>query len=56
MPAVAERVGPGGAPPPGSGPVDLTGFVRVYDGDTFEALIDGKRARIGLAGINAPQP
>ena len=53
-PAGAQRVGPGGAPPVGSGPVDVTGFVRVIDGDTIEAYIGGKRAGIGLIGLDAP--
>ena len=53
-PAAAQRVEPGGAPPPGSGPVETRGFVRVIDGDTVEALVRGKRVGIGLAGIDAP--
>src|SRR5215208_741744 len=52
--AVAERVPPGGAPRPGSGPKDVTGFVRVIKGDTFEAYVDGQRSAIGIVGIEAP--
>src|SRR4051794_12007318 len=54
-PTDAQRVGPGGAPPPGSGPVDLRGFLRVADGDTFEAYINGQQVLVGVAGIEAPQ-
>ena len=50
----AQRVGPGGAPPPGSGPAEVTGFVRVIDGETIETLVDGKLVGIGLIGIEAP--
>jgi hypothetical protein len=47
-------VEPGGAPPPGSGPVDVSSFVRVIDGDTIEAYLGGTRAGIGLIGVDAP--
>ncbi len=48
-------IGPGGAPPAGSGPVDIAGFVRGIDGDTMETWIDGSRVGIGLIGINVPE-
>lgn len=51
----AQRVGPGGAPLPGSGSVDIRGFLRVADGDTFEARINGQQVLVGLAGVTAPQ-
>jgi glucose/arabinose dehydrogenase/N-acetylneuraminic acid mutarotase/endonuclease YncB( thermonuclease family) len=41
------------APPPGSGTINLTGFVRVIDGDTLETRLDGKLVGIGLIGIRA---
>ncbi|MBA2452954.1 MAG: hypothetical protein H0V47_07265 [Chloroflexia bacterium] len=49
-----ERVGPGGPPVPGTGPVDTTSFVRVIDGNTVETWLAGSRAGIGLIGITAP--
>jgi glucose/arabinose dehydrogenase/endonuclease YncB( thermonuclease family) len=52
--ADAQRLPPGGAPPPGSGPKDVDGFVRVISGDTIEAYVDGQRTGIGLIGIEAP--
>ncbi|OFW17193.1 MAG: hypothetical protein A3F70_09800 [Acidobacteria bacterium RIFCSPLOWO2_12_FULL_67_14] len=42
------------APPPGSGPVHFSGFVRVIDGDTFEVYINGHQTGIGIIGIKAP--
>jgi endonuclease YncB( thermonuclease family) len=42
------------APPPGSGPVDFSGFVRVIDGDTFELYISGRRTGVGIIGIRVP--
>jgi len=54
-PAGAQRVEPGGAPPAGSGPIDVSGFVRVIDGDTVEAYLGGKRVGIGLIGVDAPR-
>ena len=51
LPTVAA----GGAPPPGSGPVDVKGFVRVIDGDTADVWISGNEAAIGAIGIAAPQ-
>jgi endonuclease YncB( thermonuclease family) len=43
------------APPPGSGPIDFGGFVRVIDGDTFEVYIDGHQSGIGIVGIRSAQ-
>jgi endonuclease YncB( thermonuclease family) len=42
------------APPRGSGEVQITGFVRVIDGDTLEIYVNGKRTGVGLIGIKAP--
>ena len=42
------------APPPGSGSFDLEGFVRVIDGDTLEAYINGRQSGIGIIGIRVP--
>jgi endonuclease YncB( thermonuclease family) len=42
------------APPPGSGPIDFRGFVRVIDGDSFEVYINGHQTGIGLIGITVP--
>jgi endonuclease YncB( thermonuclease family) len=39
------------APPPGSGPFDISGFVRVIDGDTVELYIEGHRTGVGIIGI-----
>src|SRR6185436_12613298 len=53
-PIVAQRVGPGGAPPQSTKPIDLQGPIRVIDGNTIETWIDGKRVGIGLVGVEAP--
>lgn len=45
-------LGPGGAPPAGSGPVDIAGFTRGIDGHTLETWIDGAQVGIGLIGID----
>src|SRR4029434_123368 len=42
------------APPPGSGSVHFTGFVRVIDGDTLEVYINGHQTGCGIIGIKAP--
>jgi endonuclease YncB( thermonuclease family) len=42
------------APPPGSGPIDFSGFVRVIDGDTVEMYIEGNRTGVGIVGIRTP--
>jgi endonuclease YncB( thermonuclease family) len=39
------------APPKGSGTIEVTGPVRVIDGDTFEVYIDGRQMAIGIIGI-----
>src|SRR5947209_7032866 len=44
----------GGAPPAGSGPVDLSGPIRVIDGNTIETRINGNQVGIGIIGITAP--
>ncbi|MQA28759.1 MAG: hypothetical protein GEU82_02820 [Luteitalea sp.] len=41
------------APPRGSGAVEITGPVRVIDGDTFEVYINGRQTAIGIIGIKA---
>ncbi len=54
-PAVPARaVGPGGAPPAGSGAVDVTGFIRIIEGDTVEIRIEGRQVGVGFVGIQAP--
>jgi endonuclease YncB( thermonuclease family) len=50
----AHAAGPGGAPPPGSGPVDVTGFIRVIEADTVEIRIEGRQVGVGFVGIEAP--
>ncbi|MGH3116802.1 MAG: PQQ-dependent sugar dehydrogenase, partial [Gaiellales bacterium] len=35
--------------------IDFKGFVRVIDGDTIEVRLNGRRAGIAIAGIDAPQ-
>ncbi len=47
-----EVLGPGGAPPAGSGPVDVAGFTRGIDGHTLETWIDGAQVGIGLIGVD----
>jgi endonuclease YncB( thermonuclease family) len=42
------------APPPGSGPIDFKGFVRVIDGDSVEIYVNGSRIGIGIVGIRTP--
>jgi endonuclease YncB( thermonuclease family) len=46
---------PGGAPPPGSGPLVIEGFVRAALGDTIDARTPYGRALIGVIGIQAPR-
>lgn len=43
------------APPKGSGPIDITGPVRVIDGDTIEVFHERRRIGVGLIGVRAPQ-
>jgi len=54
-PAAEAAVKPGGAPPPGSGDVQIPSFVRVIDGESIETLIDGQRVGVGFIGIGVPQ-
>lgn len=54
QPEPALRVKAGGPPPPGSGPQRAAQFVRVLDGQSFETLINGQRAIVGILGISAP--
>jgi endonuclease YncB( thermonuclease family) len=42
------------APPPGSGPIEFKGFVRVVDGDSVEIYVNGSRIGIGIVGIRTP--
>jgi glucose/arabinose dehydrogenase len=51
--ALDQSAMPGGAPGPKAGPFQPKGFARVIDGDTFEANIDGRRAIIGVLGVEA---
>jgi endonuclease YncB( thermonuclease family) len=53
-PGVAGDLPPAGAPPPGSGSIELP-WARVIDGDTLEAWIGGSRVGIGLIGVQAPR-
>lgn len=53
--AGVERAAPGGAPPGGSGTVEVSGPVRVIDGDTLEVEADGSRFGVGLVGVDAPR-
>ncbi|MGI8549495.1 MAG: PQQ-dependent sugar dehydrogenase, partial [Dehalococcoidia bacterium] len=53
-PILAQALSPSGAPPAGSGSIDLKGFVRAVDGDTLDVLINGNQVTIGLIGIAAP--
>jgi endonuclease YncB( thermonuclease family) len=50
MPAVHAQ-----APGKGTGLVEITGPVRVVDGDTFEVYIEGRQTAIGIIGIKAPR-
>jgi endonuclease YncB( thermonuclease family) len=44
----------GGAPPAGSGPVEIDGFVRAISGDVLDARLPPGRAVIAIIGIRAP--
>ena len=50
--AVPPILGPGGAPPGGSGSVDVAGYTRGIDGDTLETWINGAQVGIGLIGVD----
>jgi endonuclease YncB( thermonuclease family) len=53
--AFAESIAPaGGAPPAGTGPIELTSFVRAVDGDTVDTRIPRGRIAVGIIGIKAP--
>src|SRR5688572_9395431 len=41
------------APPKGSGSIEISGPIRVVDGDTFEVYIGGRQVAIGLIGVKA---
>jgi endonuclease YncB( thermonuclease family) len=43
------------APPKGSGHVEITGPVRVIDGDTIEVYINGRQTGIGIIGVRVPR-
>ncbi|MGH9630263.1 MAG: NPCBM/NEW2 domain-containing protein [Bryobacteraceae bacterium] len=53
--AQIRRVPPGGAPPPGTGDLQITGFVRLVDANSLEIEINGNRVAVGLIGITVPQ-
>jgi glucose/arabinose dehydrogenase/endonuclease YncB( thermonuclease family) len=48
---LGQPLGTGGAPAKGSGPFEIREGVRVIDGDTIEADLNGNRVGIGLVGI-----
>ena len=48
------RIPPGGAPPLGSGPVTINGYVRVVDATSYEIYINGQQVGVKLVGIDAP--
>lgn len=52
--SLSARADPG-APPPGSGDLDAPNHVRIIDGDSIDAIINGNRVAIGIIGIRAPQ-
>ena len=47
------RVGPGSAPAPGSGSINVP-FLRAVSGESLEAEITGRRVSIRLIGVQAP--
>ena len=56
--AIVMSVGPSvraQAPPRGAGPLNVSGPVRVIDGDTLEVYVDGRQTAIGIIGIKAPR-
>src|SRR5918992_1197218 len=53
--AVAEERGQRDGAPGRGGPISLTSFVRVVDGQSIDAVIDGRRVAIAVHGIDAPQ-
>jgi glucose/arabinose dehydrogenase/phosphodiesterase/alkaline phosphatase D-like protein len=54
VPRETPRIGPGGAPPGGSGTVDYSGPIRVVSGDTFVAYINNQEVIVGVTGVTAP--
>ena len=50
----AHGAPPGGAPPEGSGPLQLEGYVRVIQGDTLDARSVRGRVAIGIIGVRTP--
>src|SRR6266540_5680836 len=53
--AIETRQQDAAAPSPGTGPITLTSFVRVVDGHSIDAVIDGRRVAITLQGVDTPQ-
>lgn len=51
----AQTAPPGGAPPAGSGPIELDGYIRAIQGDTLDARTVRGRVAIGVVGIRAPR-
>jgi glucose/arabinose dehydrogenase/endonuclease YncB( thermonuclease family) len=51
----AVVVAPPGAPPVGSGTIEVGGGVRVIDGETLEIRTNGRLVGVGLLGVDAPQ-
>jgi endonuclease YncB( thermonuclease family) len=42
------------APAKGSGSFEITGPVRVIDGDTIEIYVDGRQMAVGILGVKVP--
>jgi glucose/arabinose dehydrogenase/endonuclease YncB( thermonuclease family) len=55
IPRFEGAVPPGGAPPPGSGTIKISGYIRFIDGQSFETRINGQQAAIRILGIDVPQ-
>src|SRR5215203_4452638 len=53
--AIETRQQDTAAPSPGTGPITLTSFVRVVDGQSIDAVIDGRRVAIAVDGIEVPK-
>jgi endonuclease YncB( thermonuclease family) len=51
----AQTAPPGGAPPAGTGSIELEGYVRAIQGDTLDARTVRGRVAIGIVGIQAPR-
>ena len=52
--ALDQSAMPGGAPEPRNGPFRPAGYVRAIDGESLEALIDGRRTGVAVLGVAAP--